>query len=91
MPSVCAQSARYLRVKGKILTIDLTHELRAKFNRVFEFLFGLRSEMARASLRRAMLVMRQLTCVSSRSSSALSIIRGQLVAQLLGGFVLGVF
>ena len=41
MPSVCARAARYLRVKGKILTIDLTHELRAKFNRVFEFLFGL--------------------------------------------------
>jgi len=35
-----------------------------------------------------MLVMRQLTCVSSRSSFALSIMRGQFVAQLLGGIVL---
>ena len=41
MPSVCARAARYLRVKGKILSIDLPHELRAKFNGLFEFLFSL--------------------------------------------------
>jgi hypothetical protein len=34
-----------------------------------------------------MLVMRQLTCVSRRSSFAFSIMRAQLVAHLLGGFV----
>jgi hypothetical protein len=28
-------------VKRKILSIDLPHELRAKFNGLFEFLFGL--------------------------------------------------
>ena len=36
-----------------------------------------------------MLVILQLTCVSSRSSSAFSIMRAQLVAHLLGGFMCG--
>ena len=31
----------YLNVKDKILTIDLPHQLRAKFNSLPEFLFGL--------------------------------------------------
>ena len=30
-----------LGVKGKVLAIDPPHELRAKFDRLFEFLFGL--------------------------------------------------
>jgi hypothetical protein len=30
-----------LGVKGKVLAIDLPHELRAKFNGLFELLFGL--------------------------------------------------
>ena len=70
----------YPNVKDKILTIDLPHQLGAKFNSLPEFLFSL------ASLKRAMLVMRQLTCVSSRSSFVLSAMRG-ITAHLVGSFV----
>jgi hypothetical protein len=83
-----ATSRTVLGVKGKILTVDLPHKLGAKFNCLLSSCSALRFKIAPASLRRAMLVMRQFTCVSSRSSFAFSIIRGQLVAQLLGGFVL---
>jgi hypothetical protein len=41
VPSVCARASRYLGVKGKILTVDLSHKLGAKFNCLFELLFGL--------------------------------------------------
>ena len=33
--------SRALGVKGKILSINLPHELHAEFNSLFEFLFGL--------------------------------------------------
>ena len=36
-----AAPSRVLGVKGKILSIDLPHELRAKFDILFELLFGL--------------------------------------------------
>jgi hypothetical protein len=39
--SVPPPSDLVLGVKDKILTIDLPHELRAKFNSLFELLFGL--------------------------------------------------
>ena len=41
VPSACARPSRYLGVKGKILKVDLPHKLGAKFNCLFELLFGL--------------------------------------------------
>ncbi len=40
--NVCALGpSRVLGVKGEFLTVDFPHKLRAKFDRLFEFLFGL--------------------------------------------------
>ena len=65
-----------LGVKDRTLAIDLPHESARYSTACLSCCSALRFEIAPACLRRATFVARQITCVSSRSSSALSFIKG---------------